>query len=168
MKKTYTLIIVLLLIIGCGQQAAEKVDIEAARKSMLEADREFSKLSIQVGMHQSFGAFMTDNATHYVEDQHPVNGREAILALFPSGDEQRGSLVWEPTYADISESGDMGYTLGRWDYMTADSLGVESSVSYGYYVSIWKKQADGSWKYVFDTGVNGPKEEEDKGKESEE
>ena len=28
--------------------------------------------------------------------------------------------------------------------------------TYGHYISIWKKQPDGSWKFVFDTGNENP------------
>jgi ketosteroid isomerase-like protein len=47
--------------------------------------------------------------------------------------------------------------LGNSQYTIKDSTGA-AKVYHGFYVTIWKKQADGSWKYVFDTGTDGPEE----------
>jgi len=69
-------------------------------------------------------------------------------------------LTWEPTSVEIAASGDLGYTLGKWTYTVKDSTGEESS-SFGYYISIWKKQTDGNWKWVFNSGISGPTENED-------
>lgn len=53
--------------------------------------------------------------------------------------------------AFASEAGDLGYTLGTWrsTRYTAEGRG---QVITGKYVTIWRKQADGSWKVVFDGG----------------
>ena len=89
----------------------------------------------------------------YRNGMEPVIGREAIAALMAP--EAGVSLVWEPLTADIAESGDLGYTRGRFVLHTAP--GADGSPPKGpfegYYCSIWKKQADGSWKWVFDGGI---------------
>ena len=54
-----------------------------------------------------------------------------------------GELKWKPVGGMISASGDLGFTYGLW----------ESKGRTGKYTSIWKKQKDGSWKIVLDTGV---------------
>jgi len=149
MKFLPIILMVTALFAGCCQEDA--MDMETARESMLAADREFSKLSVEQGMYNAFDTYMDDNATIYREGQHPYTGREAIRPLFPQ--EGGGTLAWEPFMAEIAESGDLGYTLGKWTYTLTAEDGSES-ISQGYYVSIWKKQADSSWKYVFDTGVS--------------
>jgi ketosteroid isomerase-like protein len=62
-------------------------------------------------------------------------------------------LTWEPLKADAS--GDLGYTFGNWARKSKTAAGSDTTV-YGNYVSIWKRQADGSWKYVFDSGNGTP------------
>ncbi|MBD3219255.1 MAG: DUF4440 domain-containing protein [candidate division Zixibacteria bacterium] len=157
--KLFTLLVALCLIaVSCGQE--EAVDFEAARQSMIEADKAFSLMSVEEGMRPAFDYYMDDNATMYRDGMDPITGREDILSLYPPPDNQAGILSWEPFFAEISESGDLGYTLGKYVYTVTDTLGVENE-SYGYYVTIWKKQPNGSWKYVFDTGVNGPQPEEE-------
>lgn len=61
------------------------------------------------------------------------------------------SIRWQPLDAAISSSGDLGYTIGAYEIVrSGENAGV---VTTGKYVTIWKKQADGSWKVIFDSGV---------------
>jgi ketosteroid isomerase-like protein len=60
-------------------------------------------------------------------------------------------LSWKPAFEMIAESGELGYTYGYYT-RTIKATGV---VSRGTYVTIWKKQKDGSWKFVLDTGTEG-------------
>lgn len=92
---------------------------------------------------------MADRAVFYCLEANVFHGREAILPMFSAGTEQ--TLKWEPTYADMGESGDIGYTLGKYTMSYTNKNGDEQQAT-GHYVTIWKKQDDGSWKYVFDTG----------------
>lgn len=56
----------------------------------------------------------------------------------------------------ISEDGTLGFTVGH--YMgTQTENGSAQAVASGKYVTIWAKQADGSWKVVFDSGVGDTK-----------
>ena len=62
-----------------------------------------------------------------------------------------------PTSAEVSASGDLAYTIGRWEVLTTDDSGSENSGGTGNYVTIWRRQADGSWKVAVDIGNNdGP------------
>jgi ketosteroid isomerase-like protein len=56
--------------------------------------------------------------------------------------------------ADISSSGDMGYTYGTYEFASSDRNG-KPVVDHGKYTTIWKKQKDGSWKVVLDMGNAG-------------
>jgi len=74
--------------------------------------------------------------------------------------EKTSTLKWEPIFTDMSSSGDFGYTHGKYESINLDSLGNEQ-VRYGNYVTIWKKQTDGNWKFVFDAGNDLPAEEKE-------
>ena len=62
-------------------------------------------------------------------------------------------LIWEPSYARISRSGDWGFTTGPYIY-TAFS---DSTKSYGQYLSIWRANKKGIWKLALDIGTPHPK-----------
>jgi len=158
MKYIAAFLMAVIFIAGCGQKPS--ADIKDTKEALLRADREFSQMSVDKGMHAAFGSFMAEDATVYQDGSDPVTGREDILELYVPETDQEGTLSWEPFFADAGTGGDIGYTLGRWSYSAADSTGQRVEKGYGYYVTIWKRQADGSWKYVFDSGVQGPAREE--------
>jgi ketosteroid isomerase-like protein len=56
-------------------------------------------------------------------------------------------LTWSPDFIDVSASGDMAYTYGKYNYTTTDSLGNVSEIE-GIFHTVWKRQADGNWKFV--------------------
>jgi ketosteroid isomerase-like protein len=70
-------------------------------------------------------------------------------------DDKNNQLIWTPVGADISGSGDLGYTYGSYEFHSKDKDG-KPSVEYGKYTSIWKLQKDGSWKVVLDMGNASP------------
>lgn len=57
-------------------------------------------------------------------------------------------LTWYPLLADVAQSGDLGYTTGPWTMLQNDRAQAA-----GEYVTLWRKQADGQWKYVVDMGI---------------
>lgn len=140
------------LLNGCAQN----VDISAAKESMMEADRQFSALSAAEGVGTAFSAYMTDNATTFVDKMHPISGRVELEKRYSNA--KGVTLVWNPTHAEISSSGDFGYTRGRWDRTFKNADGTAGK-AYGYYITVWQKQPDKSWKWIFDTGITGPDEE---------
>jgi ketosteroid isomerase-like protein len=65
------------------------------------------------------------------------------------------SLAWTPVKAEMSASGDLGYTYGNYVY-TAKNKDGKPVENYGKYTSIWKKQKDGQWRVVVDMGNSSP------------
>jgi ketosteroid isomerase-like protein len=57
-------------------------------------------------------------------------------------DNKQNHLTWTPVGADISVSGDLGYTYGNYEFSSIEKDG-KPLVEYGKYSTIWKKQRDG-------------------------
>lgn len=64
-------------------------------------------------------------------------------------------LTWTPTDAMMGPSGDMGYTWGHYEGHSKDANGNPITTT-GRYITMWRKEADGSWKVVLDAGSNEP------------
>src|ERR1043166_5220408 len=82
-----------------------------------------------------------------------VFGPAAIHDLF---DAQRGtSLSWHPLYSRAAESGDLGFSIGE---SIATSRGQSGAAvqRFGKYLTIWRKEPNGDWKYVIDGGNARP------------
>jgi ketosteroid isomerase-like protein len=126
-----------------------------ANEALIETDCAFASLAADSGLAIAFATYAADSATILRDGALPIVGREEIRKAYshPS----RGVLTWEPYFADVGKSHNLGYTLGNYQFTVKDSTGAEQ-VSHGYYVTIWKKQPDGAWKYVLDTGCSGPPE----------
>ena len=62
-------------------------------------------------------------------------------------------ISWEPVSVSVSSSGDMAYMIEQNQVTVNDSLG-RPVTKYGKAVTIWKKDADGSWKNVVEVGID--------------
>ena len=77
-------------------------------------------------------------------------GKEAIRKMVADLFAMPGFAVkWQPTKVDVSRSGDFGYSLGTYEMSINDPKGTPM-VDRGKYATVWKKQADGSWKVAVD------------------
>jgi ketosteroid isomerase-like protein len=101
-----------------------------------------------------FASWFAEDGVALGNGQVPVIGRVAIeksANWLP----QVYQLTWTPTDAQMGPSGDMGYTWGHFEGRSKDAAGNPVLTS-GRYMTIWRKQADGSWKVVLDAGANEP------------
>lgn len=126
---------------------------KADRAAILRADEEFARYAQEHGLAEAFAAYAAEDATILPSGGNPVKGRQAIRTLFASS--SGTTLVWKPFVADVSESGDLGYSLGTYESRSTDAAG-NAPVRYGKYCTIWKKQSDGTWRYVVDLGNPSP------------
>jgi ketosteroid isomerase-like protein len=81
-----------------------------------------------------------------------VDGRDAIRDLMvPAFADTTRALRWAPDTAVVAASGDIGYTLGHWESVLKTPSG-DSVLGRGNYVTIWRRQSDGTWKAAVDIG----------------
>ena len=157
-RSTGVIAAVILLIAAAvcySQMSNETPKMSHPSEILIETDCAFAAMAADSGLGKAFTFYAADSATILRDGSHPIVGKDVIEKLYsrPS----RGTLTWEPYFADIGHSSDLGYTLGNYQFAYKDSTG-SVQVSHGYYVTIWKKQPDGNWRYVLDTGVSGPEE----------
>jgi ketosteroid isomerase-like protein len=101
-----------------------------------------------------FASWFAENGVALGNGQPPVIGRVAIEKS-ASWSPANYQLTWTPTDAQMGPSGDMGYTWGHFEGRSKDASGNPVLTS-GRYMTIWRKEADGSWKVVLDAGANEP------------
>ena len=125
----------------------------ATVSDLIATDRAFSDYSAQHGPHAAWDKYLDDAAVDMSAGRDFVFGKATTLRGFEDFP-GTASLTWTPIDGKIAKSGDMGYTYGR--YVMTRSTGSKSHVSHGKYITIWKRQADGSWRVVFDGGNSSP------------
>ena len=107
----------------------------------------------------AFAQWFAEDAVTLNNGQAPVVGRAAIVAdaTWSPADYQ---LTWTPEGGRMGPSGDMGFTWGHFESRFKDRDGTPK-VKIGRYMTVWKKQADGSWKVALDASNNEPPKKED-------
>lgn len=128
----------------------------APKDDMLAADRAFSAMSLEKGNHAAFLAYMTDDVRLYQGDHPPILGKAAAAASFAAEEKadptyKSQKLVWSPLEAEASPDGALGYTRGTWTF-TAPKTGGATFTLTGYYVTEWRREADGRYKFCLDIG----------------
>lgn len=146
-------ILISLFIITMNIYPQSEHDIEKGKESLKAADREFSKLSEKKGMVEAFLSYADNNAVILRDNTMPIVGIDAVKAFISEGNNDF-TLVWEPLFADISNSLDLGYTYGTYILTFKDSENKEQQAK-GTYLTIWKKDKEGNWKWVLDNGNQG-------------
>ena len=54
----------------------------------------------------------------------------------------------------MARAGDLGYTTGPWEFKA--DIHDAKSVAWGHFLTVWKRQPDGSWKFAIDLGISNP------------
>ena len=134
-----------LIVICVGGIFAQKTQ-PSSLTSLVETERAFAAMSPEKGMKAAFLAYLADDGILF--RQGPVNGKE-LWQKRP--DTSSMKLEWEPIFADIAASGDVGYTTGPWILTPGPNL--DQPPAHGFFVSVWKKQKDGKWKLSVDLGI---------------
>jgi ketosteroid isomerase-like protein len=129
------------------------VNVEQERAALLQVDREWSQ---SVKDTDKFMTYVAADAAMYPPGMGIATGtakiREVITGMFSA---PAFSLTWTPAKADVSASGDVGYTAGTYEANATAMPAPEK----GKYLTIWKKQAGGSWKVIediFNADTSGP------------
>lgn len=102
----------------------------------------------------AFAAWFAPDAVTLANGKAPVAGHDAIAsaATWAPGAYQ---LTWKPEGARMAAGGDMGFTWGHYEGISKDKEGNEVKTS-GRYMTVWKKQPDGTWKVELDASNDGP------------
>ncbi len=133
---------------GFAQQAKQN----SALQSMVETERAFARMSEEQGIRPSFMAFIADDGVLFRPTA--VKGKQWLTENPLPPSEKRPLLSWQPIFADIALMGDMGYTTGPWEYKA--DIHDAKPVAFGNFLTVWKKQLDGSWKFAIDLGISNP------------
>ena len=144
MKNTFIILLCIPFFHACTSREDQ---LEKYKQEIVDTEKEFSDLARKEGIPAAFLAFAAEDAV-LMRNNTLVIGKEALKESF-RGSPKNVSLSWQPDFVDVAESGDLGYTYGKFIYTSTDSLG-KKSVQEGVFHTVWKRQADGSWKFVWD------------------
>lgn len=149
MNQIKLLALIFILWIAC-QCVDKEGNIDKWESEVLETEKEFAQMAKEEGIPEAFLAFAAHDAV-LMRNNSLIIGKDSIQQSFEKSktDYKKITLSWEPDFVDVSASGDLGYTYGKYIFSVKDSLGNES-VSEGIFHTVWKRQPDGKWRFVWD------------------
>lgn len=99
-----------------------------------------------------WASYFTEDGSGLYPGAATLNGKAAIkAAMAPYMSDPNFSLNFESTRAMASKSGDMVYSQGTYTMTTTNPKTKKPMTDHGKYLTVYTKQADGSWKAVADT-----------------
>lgn len=141
------IIIAAIIFSSCNTKQADLSN--QAAKEIWSADTAMSNLATREGFFKALLKYADDSLIIPREGSLPMIGKNEVAVAWaerPVVTER----IWKPIRAEASQSGEIGYSFGYSMYKTKDTT------TYSNYCTIWKKQKDGSWKFVYDAGNSIP------------
>ena len=150
MPRSLRVLLFALLAVPVAFAPVRAADMDSRAQVLVKLDDEWSKTAATKDAHK-VAAFYADNALAYPPNDVLASGRDAAEKVWAAyfGAAPDFKISWKTTHAEVSKSGDMGYTAGTYEdsYTAADGKMVSEK---GKYVCLWAKQKDGSWKAAHD------------------
>ena len=132
------------IVLAAPRALAADPSWNADERAAAAADEAFHTASL-ARKGQAWGAFADERTT-----MGEAHGKTAITVLYDKVYAQPGfRLDWHPTYA--KGVGDIVITSGPYErHILKDGADQRST---GTYVTVWQRQKDGGWLYVWDGGT---------------
>jgi len=124
-----------------------RTNVTLLREKLMKLETDFSAAVTKKGAVNAFDAYLAEDVRMLRADLPPVLGKQRALEVISS---RLGTLSWHPAVADVSTSGDLGYTYGTFEFKSRGVL-----VEHGSYVRVWKKIGR-AWQIVMDVASPDP------------
>ena len=136
------------------------------KDDLIAADTAFSAMSVAKGDSAAFLAYLADDGRMFgTGNLAPLIGKAAAEASFKSmesGNGAKSTLSWVPDFANVSADGTLGFTDGHWTFDGAPDAKGQRFHATGHYLTVWRKDASGTWKVAADMGTTNPAPKGDK------
>ena len=151
-KLMVSALIVVILLSGCNKKNQQINFIREMKDSMMATEQAFSLLSVAKGTRKALIEYIDSNGVLLRPNSFPLIAADAIDFISQANDSSY-TMIWQSKGGNVANSGELGYTYGMYSISPKN----KDTVLYGTYVNIWKKQLNGKWKLLLDSGNDGIK-----------
>jgi ketosteroid isomerase-like protein len=137
------------LFIQCKHASHNTSTKDLAIINIQMAETAFAEMAANKGIAEAFKYFADEEAVIKRKNDTLIKGKKNIAAYYLQPFYKTSSVTWKPDFIDASEDGTLGYTVGKYIWKSTDSTG-KINIFKGVFHTVWKKQKDGNWKYVWD------------------
>jgi len=145
MKHIFLIFASLFLITSCRHC----IDKEEMINEIAQTEKAFEKMAFEKGIAEAFYFFADENAVIKRENDTLIIGKENIKIYYDKKNNKNATVNWTPDFIDGSDCGTIGYTFGKYVWKIKNQNGEQIEYK-GVFHTIWKKQKDNTWKYVWD------------------
>lgn len=96
----------------------------------------------------AYRSSLLPDARLHRNERSPFAGTDAIVTFMSSTFER---VTWAVLHTEAASSGDLAFTAGSYDAAAKSTDGRPGSHERGFFVRIWHRAADGTWKIAFET-----------------
>jgi ketosteroid isomerase-like protein len=143
--KNYLVPLAFVIILAACRPATDK---EAIKKEVFQTEKAFEKMAAEKSIAEAFYHFAADSAVIKRRNDTLIVGKANIKAFYEKGD-PNATVNWTPDFIDVADDGTLAYTYGNYVWKTKDEEGTVKEYK-GVFHTVWKKQKDGRWRYVWD------------------
>ena len=144
-KSFLSLVALLISFTSISQTNLHKDLIEEIRKTEKQFETDLNKM----GAAFAFEKYAAPNAVIKRQNDTLIYGPKAIQQFYSDDIYKNAKAFWAPDYIDVSQDGTMAYTYGKYQWKMTGKSG-EALEYHGIFHTVWKRQSDGTWKYVWD------------------
>ncbi len=145
LKKYFFLILFFIVFSACSVNQDRKF----IKQQVFKTEKSFEKMCEEKGIAEAFYFFAADSAVIKRQNDTLVIGKENIKKYYSNDFYKNASVKWAPDFIDVSDDGSMAYTYGKYIWTAIDENGSVTEFN-GVFHTVWKRQKDKSWKYVWD------------------
>lgn len=151
-ERIWALVLITVATLGA---CSPSVDVEDEGEVLMQRSRDWSDL-VATGDMERIMAGWAEDAVMMPPGTPPLEGKAAIREYVEAAQQIPGfQISWEPQTVHVARSGDMAYMIERNVTTVHDSQG-NPVTTHGKVVTVWRKDADGSWKNVVDMWNEAP------------
>ncbi len=144
------------VIASAALAACHKADDRASTIAALRADAVQWQADINLRDARAYAARYAADGTLFDAGQPPVPGAVAMRALMEGAFKGDLTMSLAAEKIDASDDGSMGYVQGRFAQSYTPQPGAKPVTERGYYVTVYRRERDGSLKVVQDIGTPSP------------
>ncbi len=142
-----TIILSLSALLNCNYLKSN-TKMDRWKNEILQTEKEFCRMAKKSGIAEAFAFFADDDAV-ILRNNRLIRGKGSIAEIYRESNLENALLEWKPDFVYVSESGDLAYTYGKYQMSLTDINGHEKT-SEGIFHTVWKRQDNGSWRFVWD------------------
>ena len=144
--RTTSALFIFTFLTGCSDP---KIDTKAEGDKLVQVSKDWSKLASTDSIEKVL-SYWADDAIIMPPGQPPLKGKKAIREMIEGTSKIPGfKISWEPLSVSVSKSGDMAYMIEH-NQITVNDTSGKPITEFNKVVTVWRKEADGSWKNVVD------------------